>query len=79
MAQCITVNASGQLETSTADPCTTLVVLTPAEYAAVSANPFNLSPEDGALISGAVIGVWCIAWACRALQRVLSTDGESQD
>lgn len=41
MAQCITVNASGQFETSTADPCTSFVLLTPAEYAVLSTNPFT--------------------------------------
>lgn len=76
MAQCIAVAVDGTLQVSAADPCTSLVVLTPAEYAAWGQNPFVLSAEDGALVSAAVVGVWCIGWAMRALARALSTDGE---
>lgn len=36
-----------------------------------TANPFALSVEDGALVSGAVAGVWCMAWAIRAIRSVL--------
>jgi hypothetical protein len=82
MAQCVAiVNLDGLdvFAPSMADPCTSFVALTPAEYAALSQNPFNLSPEDGALVAGAVIGVWCIAWACRALYRALATDGEASE
>lgn len=79
MAQCVVpVNLSGVdvLSPAAVEPCTGLVVLTPAEYGAMSQNPFNLSPEDGTLVAAAVVGVWCIGWAMRALARVLSTDGE---
>jgi hypothetical protein len=76
MAQCIVVNATGQLETTTADPCTTLLVLTPPEYAALNASPLNLSAEDGLTLSVAIVGVWSVAWALRALVHSLNTDGE---
>lgn len=42
-------------------------------------SPFFLSAEDGALISVAVVGVWCIAWAFKALALTLRNDGESLD
>ena len=59
--------------------CTTLVVLTPAEYSALSNNPLNLSVTDGALVSAAVVSVWGIGWAWRQLSRTLNNDGDSQE
>lgn len=76
MSQCVVINTGGQLETSAADPCTTLVVLTPAEYGAMSANPFVLTPEDGLLISAAVVTVWAAAWSWKALVWTLKDHGE---
>jgi hypothetical protein len=40
--------------------------------------PFNLSESDGAQIAGAILAVWAVAWAFRALVRHLrSSDGDS--
>ena len=58
-------------------PCTGFVLLTPAEYSAMASNPFVLSVEDGALISGAIGGVWALAWALRAIRSALDTGGET--
>lgn len=86
MAQCasfIAVPIDGSsvsvLAQSTDSPCTTAVVLTPAEYGALSSNPFNLSMVDGALVSAAVVGVWGIGWAFRALTRTLDNGGDSTE
>jgi len=70
MPQCV-VLSSGQLVESAADPCTGFVVLTSAEYGALAANPFRLSPEDGAQLGFAVAGVWAVAWGCRQLMDLL--------
>jgi hypothetical protein len=59
--------------------CTTLVVLTPAEYAAFSSNPFNLSYSDGALVSSAIVAVWGAAWVFKALILTLNSDGEARN
>jgi len=67
MPQCLVVGTGGVLEASAADPCTTLVALSPVEYAAISANPFQLSPEDGATLGFLVAGVWAVAWGFRVL------------
>jgi hypothetical protein len=76
MAQCVIANATGQLELSSADPCVGLVVLTPAEYGLLAANPFLLSPEDGALVSGAILAVWIGGWGIRrAIDALRSGDG----
>ncbi len=72
MGQCVVVTESGAVQASPADPCTGYVLVTPVEYAAMAANPFVLDPVDGALVSGAVAGVWLLAWAARAVRSVLS-------
>jgi hypothetical protein len=59
-------------------PCTTAVVLTPAEYAHVANNPFALSLEDGATVAGAVASVWLLAWVLRAMVRALGSDGDDR-
>lgn len=59
------------------DVCPGLILVTPVEYRSMSASPFNLSVEDGALLSGAIGGVWCLAWALRAIRSALDTDGET--
>lgn len=76
MPQCLVIGVDGVVSASPADPCTTLVALTPSEFALYSANPFLLSPEQGVLISGAVAGVWAVAWAAKMLVRTLYDDGE---
>lgn len=77
MAQCVVIVGTA-VEVTTADPCTTLLLLTPAEYSAMASNPFVLSPEDGLLISGAVVGVWAAAWCWKALVWTLKDhDSES--
>lgn len=74
MAQCAAF-VDGVL-TPMPEPCTAFVLLTPAEYGALSQNPFFLSPEEGLLISAAVVGVWAAAFVVRALVRVLDgSDG----
>lgn len=78
MAQCVVISGGAVVE-SVADPCTGFLVLTPAEYAALSHNPFILSVEDGALISGAIAAVWASAWCLRALARTLRTDGVAEE
>jgi hypothetical protein len=43
---------------------------------AVSLKPFDLSTEDGLAISGAILALWCSAWAIRA---VIDTLRDRQD
>jgi len=38
---------------------------------------FDLSPAEGAQISGAVLLVWAVGWAFRAAIKALRTDGNS--
>lgn len=77
MAQCVAI-VSGVVRTSTANPCTGFVILTPAEYSTLVSNPLLLTPEDGFVLSAAVIGVWASAVAIRALIRALNVaDGET--
>lgn len=71
MAQCVAttlVNGVYVLTPVDATPCTTLVVVTPAEYQAMSSSPFNLSLTDGALITSAILGVWGIGYCWRSIR-----------
>lgn len=81
MAQCVEVaelQGVRVLVPVDGEACTGLVVLTPAEYAHVASNPFNLSYEDGAMVAGAVASVWLLAWVFRALVRALGSDGAEE-
>lgn len=53
-----------------------LLIQTPAESAN---NPFMFSAEDGAAIAYAVVGVWCVGFAGRALIRSLALSGDSSN
>jgi len=59
---------------STTQSCP-FVAVSQSEWSALeekaSANPLLLSVEDGVLISGAIVTLWCIAWAVRAVRRAL--------
>lgn len=37
----------------------------------------DLSPEDGAAISSAILLVWAVGWAFRALIQAIRSDGSS--
>lgn len=74
MAQCVAFDAGGVLVASSADPCTTLVVLTPAEYGAMSLAPFQLDTQAAGEIALAILGVWAVAWAFRMLIRTVNVD-----
>lgn len=80
MAQCVSFASQGasapDVLVAAPDPCSTFVLVTPAEYSALSHNPFVLSLEDGALVSGAIGTVWGIAWALRAIRSALDSDRE---
>lgn len=82
MAQCaqwVSTSVGTVLTQASGDPCTSVVVMTPAEYAAMSSSPFNLSFEDAALVSGAVVAVWGAAWVFKALILTLKDDGEARN
>ena len=83
MAQCVALAQSSDgitvLTPVDVPECTSLLLLTPAEYSALVVNPFHLSIEDGALISGAIGAVWVLAWAVRAIRAALSPGGDSND
>lgn len=44
-----------------------------------SGNPFVLTLQQGSLISGAIAGVWILAWSLRAVRSVLHDDGDNQE
>ena len=80
VAQCVVVDAGTGAVTATADdPCTTLLLVTPAEYGSFSASPFSVisDPADAATLAVAIAAVWAVAWGFRALVKALDTDGEA--
>jgi len=77
MAQCVELAASSVVS-SAAEPCTSFVLLTSAEYGLVIENPFRLSIEDGASIAGLIASVWVSAFCIRALIRVLRDRGDDE-
>lgn len=79
MAQCVGFDPGGVL-VALPEPCTSLVLLTPAEYAAMAASPFYLSSEDGFVLGSAIVGVWAAAFAIRAAVRAVgAADGPESD
>jgi len=80
MAQCVAVDGSGFVVAASAPPaeCTSFVLLNPLEYGLWINSPLNLSLEDGAVLGGAIVGIWAAAFAWRAAIRALDTDGEKE-
>lgn len=70
------VQGSDGLELQQLQPgqvCAGVVLVQPDD---IPPNPFALSMEDGAAVSGAVASVWLAAWAWRAIYSVLRDRGE---
>lgn len=42
-------------------------------------NPWSITPEQGALIGGAILLVWAAAWVFRTLIRLLLTSDEERN
>jgi hypothetical protein len=52
--------------------------VTALKLQAANPSPFNLSPSDGGLISGAVALVWITGWAFKKFVQALNTDGAKE-
>lgn len=76
-AQWASTSVGTVLVQASGDGCTDAVVLTPAEYASLSTNPLNLSLVEGAQISGAIAGIWAIAWCFKQLAKSINLNGDS--
>lgn len=78
-ALAFTADQVGVLQTLAANPPTnsqfTAQEVTALKYMAANPSPFNLSVEDGGLVAAAVVGVWLVAWASKALITTLKNDG----
>jgi len=69
MAQCVQlVSGQLQLDSAPASSCTGYLMLTADEVTLLHALP-PLSVSDGALIGGAVLGLWGLAFIFRAAAR----------
>ena len=69
---CATYDASGVVSIVTPPPADVtgcaLLIPTAADQAN---NPFALSGADGVAVAAAIVGVWCVGFAGRALIRAL--------
>lgn len=66
--QCLVAEPLSVTPMSPGAACAGVVLV---EASDVPPNPFYLSVEDGALISGAIAGVWLLAWSLKAIRSVL--------
>lgn len=78
MPVCAVPNDQGvlQLTTTQPDSCAGYVLLTPSEYQQLSSMSgffLPLTPEQGAQISVAIIGVWIVAFVVRSMRNTLET------
>lgn len=50
------------------------------KWQAANPSPFNLSISDGALVGGAIVATWAVAWGVRQLVQTLGVaDGNQQE
>lgn len=50
------------------------------KWQAANPSPFNLSVSDGALVGGAIVATWAVAWGLRQLVQTLGVaDGNQQE
>ncbi|MBU0916964.1 MAG: hypothetical protein KKD97_11505 [Gammaproteobacteria bacterium] len=50
------------------------------KWQAANPSPFNLSIPDGALVGGAIVATWAVAWGLRQLVQTLGvSDGNSSE
>lgn len=45
----------------------------------LSLPPFQLDTAEGAIISGAILGIWAIGWAIRMVIKTLNVDDVSNE
>ncbi|OQS30914.1 hypothetical protein B0T40_24080 [Chromobacterium haemolyticum] len=80
MASCVLVKPDNSL-IATADSvqsCNGYLLLSPQEVAALQPAFVPLSVGEGVLVSGAILGLWSLAWLYGAISRFLqSNQGES--
>lgn len=58
------------------EPLTVTCNVSPCEVrVAIDLLPFSMTLEEGGAIAGAIIAVWCVAWAFRMFLRVLDESG----
>lgn len=72
----VLTGASGAATPTPSNSQFTVEEVAALKFQANNPSPFNLSISDGALVSGAIVGTWAVAWAARQFVRALGSDGE---
>lgn len=80
--RCVYVDAGGVVRSAgVAEQCldTQFVLVTPDQYKNLALSPFNLSAEDGAVVSAAIVAVWGVGFASRAIIKALKGNDHEDD
>lgn len=80
--QCVIVISTGYIKTAgEKTECVTgeYVLVTPDQYKNLALSPFNLSAEDGAIVSAAIVAVWGVGFASRAIIKALKGNDHEND
>lgn len=73
-------NASQTGTGGTTSPQFTETEVAALKWQAANPSPFNLSIPDGALVGGAIVATWAVAWGLRQLVQTLGvSDGNSSE
>lgn len=80
MTTCVELDSNNHLVATTTPPdsCTAFIIQSQSDWLAQQSPLWQLTPEQGAEIAGAMLLPLAIAWVIRQIARFLSTsDGES--
>lgn len=80
--QCVTIMPDGYIKSlPPATECIEgqYVLVSPDQYKNLALSPFNLSAEDGAIVSAAIVAVWCVGFASRAIIKTLKGNDHEND
>ncbi|AEV26905.1 hypothetical protein ACLSSQ_09155 [Azospira sp. APE16] len=82
MALCVELNQAGQLQLVATQPADltacSLVVMSGSEFVSAQASPWNLTPEQGSQIGGAILVLWALAWVFRILAGMLNSSHQPE-
>lgn len=84
MPLCIAIDGQGKLEAVIPSPpdytLCSFVAITPQEFVSLTTEgPFNLTPEQGSQIGGAILLIWAAAWVVRALSRTINASSSEKE
>jgi len=73
---CVGVDENGYLHITGAELGTQACTYVISDSAAIELYPFNITQEEGYMLSGAIVGVWAVALCIRLIARMVLTSGD---